>query len=171
MTRNLREQLFSLEIGRTRDSATTSPLLFRYSATNVLITAPFKHHVATTVRRKPHAAIGHGQLHPIHRALHLEKCLRSDPRLSLRALAVRERIAPATLCQLRKLTQLCPDVQQALLAIKDRATAWRCSIRRIIPLVPRPPARQWQEFRKLTDSRRPAAARSRTKARPTIAAA
>lgn len=123
-------------------------------AGDVSITAPFKHRVTTTVRRKPQAAIGHGQVHPIHRALQLEKCLRLDPRLSLRALAVREKIAPATLCQWRKLTQLCPEVQQALLAIKDRATAWRCSIRRVLPLVSLPPVRQWREFQRLTGRRR-----------------
>ena len=76
--------------------------------------------------------------HPIHRALALEKALCADASLTPQALAVREKLSPATVSQLRKLARLSPAVQSELLKITNRAQAWRYSIRRLLPLVGRP---------------------------------
>jgi hypothetical protein len=123
---------------------------------DILITAPFQHRIVVR-RAKPQKnakRIGHGMLHPLHRALAMEKVLAENPHLSPRAFALREGLSTATVCQWRKLLRLCPAVRQALLKINDRATAWRCSIRRLLPLAALPPARQCEAFQKFANGRR-----------------
>jgi hypothetical protein len=127
------------------------------SGGDVVITAPFKHRIsapASQARKHPKAALC-GAQHPIHHALALERLLVADPRLTPQQLAIKEGVSPSSVCQWRKLTRLCPAVQEALLEIDDRATAWRCSIRRLLPLVTLSPATQWQKFEEVRRAKRP----------------
>ena len=69
-------------------------------------------------------------------------------------LASKEGLSPSTVCQLLKLTRLCPKVTEALMLIDNRAAAWRFSIRRLLPLVALPPVEQWECFGKIGRSKR-----------------
>lgn len=129
----------------------------------VTITAPFRHRVTTPVRRekKPAKQYALENTHPIHRALALRKTLEANPGMEEQTLAARERLSPSTVCQLLKLTRLCPKVIEALLLIDNRASAWRFSIRRLLPLVTLSPADQWATFEKIGRTKRVRTKRSK----------
>lgn len=147
---------------KNRDVAIDAGVLLLGNSGEVVITTPFRHYIAapTSSARKPRKSVAKETTHCIGRALALERALKEDPTLSPKALASREGLSPATVSQLRKLTTLCPAVQQALQEIDDRAMAWRCSIRRLLPLIGLPPAAQWAKFDQIRTSRRTRRARS-----------
>ncbi len=84
----------------------------------------------------------------------MAKDLKATPDVSIRTLARRENISPTTALRWLKLLGLCSSIQKRLLKIDDRATAWRFSVRRLLPLVSLESSQQEEMFRRLEATRR-----------------
>ena len=117
---------------------------------DTVILAPFVHQVSKPKpRQKKRVTELSEELHPIHRALALEKKMTATGPLPLAAVAKEEGLSPATLCQLLKLTRLTEPVKTRLLALRGRSETWRCGIRQLLPLVGLEPRKQMQAFQKI----------------------
>jgi DNA invertase Pin-like site-specific DNA recombinase len=108
------------------------------------IVTPFEHRVDSQRRTAP---ANHAARHPIHRALAWRDELQKNPLLEKQQIALREKIAPASLSHHLKLLHLEPSIQNFLRELTDERTMRFFSLRRSRQLAKLTPLQQLAKFR------------------------
>jgi hypothetical protein len=109
----------------------------------IVITAPFQHTVAGT-RKRPDAKARQVKRreHPLERALRWKKLLQSNPGMTARSLAKKEKVSEATMSMTLRLLDLEPGIQERILSIAGLPSAYHLGLRRLAGIAATSPGEQ-----------------------------